>query len=159
EQVSVSAKTNHAEDHKLEEARHVWDFFEYGHEKEECRNEALKYGFRSVYHAGSVIRKKFSPPTYEYPISVFAVGDLAFASVEFEIFDNLGAFVRENSPYAHTFVLGYTDHAATYMPNAYAYEYGAYEAETALVDIGSGERCAAVMLERLIHMKYHYGEE
>ncbi|MBO4411395.1 MAG: hypothetical protein J5794_04340 [Lachnospiraceae bacterium] len=158
EQVTVQTKANHSEDHKLEAAKHVVEFWNTGAEMNLVREESKKYGFSSPFHASSVIRRFNLPETIEYPVSVYSIGDLAFASVKFEIFDNLGVFVRENSPFAHTFVMGYTDHAATYMASAYAYEYGCYEAENTHLSIGSGERCAAIMLERLIHMKYHYGE-
>ncbi|MBO4411396.1 MAG: hypothetical protein J5794_04345, partial [Lachnospiraceae bacterium] len=104
------------------------------------------------------VRNYSAPPTFDYPVTVCAIGDLAFAIAEFEIFDNLGKFVRDNSPYAHTFVLGYSDRSSSYMPSAYAYEYGCYEAENCMLAIGSGERCAAIMLENLIHMKYHFSE-
>lgn len=156
--IIVTAKANHDEDDRIEEARRVSKLFSDGVDRKECRDEAVRSGFSSVYHANSIVRNYSMPATVEYPLSVCSFGDIAFAMAEFEIFDNLGVFVRENSPFASTFVLGYTDHASSYMPSAYAYQYGCYEAENTRLAIGSGERCATLMLENLIHLKYHYGE-
>ncbi|MBO4410859.1 MAG: hypothetical protein J5794_01530 [Lachnospiraceae bacterium] len=159
-QVMVTAKVNHDEDCKIDDAWRVRKMLDNGEDREVCHREALRCGMSSVHHAGGIIRRYTAPPTFDYPVSVFAVGELAFAAVQFEMFDSLGRYVRENSPYAHTFVMGFTDHFTLgYMPSAYAYEYGCYEAENCILSIGSGERCAAVMLESLIHMKYHYGED
>ncbi len=154
----VTAKTNHDEDYRIEEARRISKLFSDGVDRKECREEAIRSGFSSVYHANSIVRNYSLPETMDYPLSVCSIGDIGFAMAEFEIFDNLGVFVRENSPFAQTFVMGYTDHASSYMPSAYAYQYGCYEAENSRLAIGSGERCAALMLESLIRLKYHYGE-
>ena len=158
-QVTVTARTNHDFDDKLEAARRIDQMWMNGVDREECRNECVKNGIASIYHAGAIVHNASLPPTVDYPVSVFAIGDLGFASVQFEVADDLGKYVRENSPFALTFVLGFTDYATGYMPSAYSYEYGCYEADTTTLAIGSGERCAAIMLENLIYLKYHGGEE
>ena len=159
-QVLVTAKVDHDEDCKYEDALRVRTMLNNGEDREVCHQEALRCGMSSVHHAGGILRRYVAPPTFDYPVTVFAVGELAFAAVQFEMFDHLGAFVRENSPYKQTFVMGFTDHFTLgYMGSAYAYEYGCYETENTILSVGSGERCAAVMLESLIHMKYHYGED
>ncbi|MBO4410649.1 MAG: hypothetical protein J5794_00445 [Lachnospiraceae bacterium] len=157
-QIMVTARTNREFDDKLEGARIVADMYLRGEDREVCRNEALKYGLASVFQAEDMLRNAKMPDTFVYPVSLFTIGDVAFAANQFEIFDTLGEFVRDNSPYRLTFVLGLTDYRSSYMPSAYAYEYGCYEADTTKLAIGSGERCAAIMVENLIHMKYHFGE-
>ena len=158
-QITVTARTNNTYDEKLlEDCRRLVDLYKNGADRTTCLEESKKCGLYSIYQASAILRNAGLPQTIDYPVSVYAVGDLAFASAQFEIFDNLGKYVRENSPFAHTFVMGFTDYASSYMPSAYAYEYGCYEAETSKLAIGSGERCAVIMLENLIHLKYHYGE-
>jgi len=60
-----------------------------------------------------------------FPISAFAIGDgLCLLSVSHELFSEYQLFVDETSPFAHTFVFGYTNGSEVYIATRAAYELG-----------------------------------
>ena len=86
------------------------------------------------------------------------MGDIGWVMSQFESFDTNGMWVRENSPYKFTICVGFTDaDGKYYLPSAYGWEYGCYEADTAYFGRGTGEAVAAQQVGLLVQMKF--GEE
>lgn len=152
--VMVTGKINHDEDCRIEDAERVWELNAKAKDFAEPAALAKSLGFNSTYHALGVCRRYNAPATRDYAISVWAIGDLGFNCTQFETFDTLGKFIRENSPYPFQFVLGYSDDESAYMPSAYSYEYGCYEADNSMFAIGTGEQMAAKSVQMLIDLKY-----
>ena len=67
-------------------------------------------------------------------------GDIAFISVPYEMFDNNGVQIREQSPFKTTFIMTNADGDHAYMPSREAWEeYGGYETEATLFGSGTAE--------------------
>jgi hypothetical protein len=75
----------------------------------------------------------------DIPISAASVGSIAFVRVPFEMFDDSGKEIREGSPFAMTFVLGYTNGNFGYIPSRTCFEHGCYEQENGSYAVQSAE--------------------
>lgn len=79
----------------------------------------------------------------------FGMGEIAFCSAPYEMFDTNGKWIRENSPYRLTFVCAYTNGHMGYCPSALAYPNGAYEVGGTPFREGSGEEFATEIVRLL----------
>ena len=67
-------------------------------------------------------------------------GDIAFIAVPYEMFDNNGVQIREQSPFKTTFIMTNADGDHAYMASREAWEeYGGYETEATLFGSGTAE--------------------
>lgn len=87
--------------------------------------------------------------TRDIPLSAFAIGDVAFAGAPYEMFCENGMFIKENSPFAMTFVSTCTNGYNSYIPSSPTYEYGGYEVNGTDLAQGSGERLADAFVSML----------
>lgn len=88
----------------------------------------------------------------EAEVQVFAVSDMAIVSLPGEIFVELGLAIKEQSPFKYTFVMENCGSAIGYVPNAPAFDQGAYEVEVSHIKKGEGEKlvtAAVGLLKRL----------
>ena len=60
-------------------------------------------------------------------IQALAVGNSAWVGVPGELFCQIGLDIKEQSPFAHTYVVGYANCYQGYFPTPLAYEEGGYE--------------------------------
>ncbi len=77
------------------------------------------------------LRQKTLPTHESMNAQVLRLGNLAFAGLASETFVEIGLTVQQQSPFAHTVALGYTNGCIGYLPTAKAYEEGGYEVEQA----------------------------
>ena len=63
----------------------------------------------------------------EAELQAWRIGDLAFVTAPAEIFTENGTLVKNQSPFDHTFFLGYTNGSIGYVPTVDAYPEGGYE--------------------------------
>jgi hypothetical protein len=75
----------------------------------------------------NVNRKRSAGPVLEIEFQAMRLGATALVGIPVEPFAEIGAAVKQASPFATTFFSGYTNGAEYYMPMAYAYEEGGYE--------------------------------
>jgi len=59
------------------------------------------------------------------PLYAFAIGDVAFITAPYEMFDTNGMAIKNASQFSMTFVITYANEHWFYIPSAYAYEYNA----------------------------------
>ena len=144
---------NHTEDHLVEAAREVQVVWEETRDRPRCNAMAVERGMRSVYHANAVIRKSKMEEMSSLPISVISVGDLAFACAPYEMFASNGVEIKTQSPFAKTFVLGYTNGNHGYLPTRKAFEYRCYEANTTRFAPGIGEGLSGAFVDLLKGLK------
>lgn len=75
-----------------------------------------------------MVRENRFPKRLEVPVSVLGFGEQAgIVFLPAEVFNELGMRIREMAPWKHTFISGYTDGVAGYIPTRQQYEAGGYE--------------------------------
>ena len=113
-----------------------------------------KYHFDSKYEATSVVtRNETYGATQDVPLSAIAFGDIAFCAFPYEMFDTNGKECRDASPYDTTFILSLANGGYGYIPSAFAYPHGAYEASICRFTEGCGEAFVATMMNLLNQCK------
>lgn len=98
----------------------------------------------------SHIRNHTPLPPVKCLIQVFRMGDVAVASSQGELFNEIGTAVKHRSPFHTTIVAGYNGDTIGYVPTAKAFSEGGYEVETSLVGPQAAEMIQHEMI-RLLH--------
>jgi neutral ceramidase len=80
------------------------------------------------------------------------LGPAALVAFPGEPFAEIGARVKADSPFRHTFVSGYTNDYLGYLPTSEAYPDRGYEVDTSPFLPGSGERLVAASLALLAEL-------
>ena len=129
---------DHSEDSKLEAAKIVADRFNSGK-----GNSASLEGYEDLFeharHAVSVVSKAGNPETMDVPLYTFSIGDFGICFAPFELFAELGISIKENSPFAATFVVCYSNNIYSYMPTQLAFSHGGYGPYKCNFTPGTGE--------------------
>ena len=152
--VAVTTKTytgrvNHSEDHLLNAAYEVNELWKETNDFIRCVTLANTYGINSPYHAGSIISKSGMPSTKEMDIAAVSVGGIGFACAPYEMFDENGKYIKENSPFQVTFVLELCNGSTGYIPSEEGYKINCYEANTGPFEPGTGELVAQEYVDLL----------
>lgn len=67
------------------------------------------------------------PPPVKAQLQTFAIGDLAWAAVPGELFNELGSQIKQRSPFAQTCVVAYANDWIGYLPTVESFAQGGYE--------------------------------
>ena len=92
--------------------------------------------------------------TDEITLRVVQLGNVAFVIAPYEMFDDTGMYIKENSPFDMTFILGYTNGRKGYIPSAACIEHGCYEYEGSYFEKGTAEALAEEYLNLLNGLKH-----
>ena len=152
-QMVFTAKVNHAQDYMLEDAKKISQMWTQTRDAIPVINAAMELGMYSPFHAQSIVSRANSGETFELPIGVAAIGEIGFISAPNELFDSTGQYIKENSPYDMTFIVGYSNHHSGYIPSSDAYDYGCYEADNTRAAQGTAEDMADTFLSMLEELK------
>jgi neutral ceramidase len=111
---------------------------------------AAKHPRERIY-AERTLRMAEMPPRIDVPLQALRVGDLAIATVPFEVFVEIGLEVKGKSPFADTFVMSLANGAYGYLPTAAHHELGGYETwlGTNQVEVGAASRIVETLLQML----------
>ncbi len=144
-----SAKVDHSWDPMLEQANQVYDLWKTSGKAD---GDALgkTYGFTSVYQASAIRRRANMGQSLPLEINVFSVGGVGFTVGTYEMFSDQGLYVKNNSPFAVTFLI--TGNSG-YIPSEKAYEYRSYESDTGTFVAGTAEELAETYVELLNTLK------
>ena len=97
----------------------------------------------SPYHAGAIGSRASMGDSSSFDIQAASFGDVGFVSAPYEMFDTNGVFIKENSPFAITFVATCCNGGNGYFPSRFAFDtYGGYECDTTKYVPGSAEELA-----------------
>ena len=134
----------------LEAACKVRDYWEKTNDSMASKRYAHQFGFNSQYAAQQYIRRiNMKEEGFDFPFTAIRLGELAFVAAAYEMFDTHAKYVRDHSPFRHTIVASCCNDYLNYVPSAYAFDHGCYEADSSRVKPGAGERFAYTMLRML----------
>ena len=91
--------------------------------------------------------------TIDIEIRAVRLGDVAFVIAPYEMFDDTGLYIKENSPFEMTFLLCYTNGRNGYVPSAKCIAHGCYEFEGSYFEPGTAEALADSYLSLLNNLK------
>ena len=140
---------NHSENHLLPKAEEIAALWKETNDPRLCAREGRPHGIHSAYHAAHIVNRATITEPIAIQLSAACAGDLGFAAFSYEMFDTNGKWVKENSPFAMTFILECANGANSYIPSSRGFEHGCYEADSCRVMPGTGEENANVVLELL----------
>lgn len=139
---TLPVATDHTKDHLVDIARQLRQEWERTGDHKACIEAGKPYGIHSPYHAGAICSKARQPLTRDVPMIAVSVGELAFVGAPYEMFDTNGMQIKWGSPFKSTFICTCCNEYVGYIPSAYGYETGCYEADCTPIAPGSGEKLA-----------------
>lgn len=139
---------------RLEDARAVREVAsKYGNGAVETKAAVAKYNFSSVYQATAIVARNGRGDTQTMTLNALAVGDLAFAFAPYEMFSENGKYIKENSPYALTFVITCSEEHQGYLPSVNGFRVECYESHVTTYERGTAEDLANTYVEMLTAQK------
>ena len=112
------------------------------------------YGIKNIYTANAIALRSALPAVVEIPIYAVSLGDLAFVTVPFEMFDTNGMEIKNGSPYSMTFVLSCANNNLNYLPSEIAWRHGGYAVDVTLFQRGTAEELVGSYLDMLNNLYY-----
>ena len=145
--------SNHSLDHLAQvglELRRQW---ERTNDMAAAIEAGKPYGIHSPYHALAIYNHSLLPPTRLVTMTAFSIGDAAFVAAPYEMFDTNGMQIKQGSPFTRTFVCTLANDYVGYVPSAYGFAHGCYEADCCALAPGSGEELAMEYIKMLCALK------
>ena len=149
---TLCARVNHSYDGVMEQAQQVLDYAKNGHTPVEAGEFArqLGVGIHSFYHANRIVANFREAETKDMYLRAYSFGDIAGVVLPYELFDTTGMFIKCNSPFRKTIINGYGfPSACGYIPSAFAFQNGGYEADNCTFEPGTAEAMAEAYLALL----------
>jgi len=138
----------------LEACIKIRDFWRETNDSMASKRLSSQYGINSQHAAMRFIdRINMKQEGFYYPFTALCVGDMAFMAVPYEMFDTNAKYVRDHSPFPQTIVASCCNNYLNYVPSAYGYLHGCYEADSTRACPGAGERFAYAMVRMLKSLK------
>ena len=139
---NYEGQVNHTEDHLVEQAKLIAAHWKQTSNNAECTQMGAPYGINSPYHAEAIVEKKDMPQTMDVEMYAFAIGDLAFIAAPYDMFDENGAYIKENSPYKMTFITTYCNDHVGFIASEEGFESDSFEANIGYFVKGTAETLA-----------------
>lgn len=158
---TLEAPANHMYDHMIIEAQEVVSYFQSGHTAGETATYAhqlsaergLDKRINSYYHANRIVGNSRLGSTVSIPLAAWSFGQVGGFVNSYEMFDITGMYIKENSPFEITFVVGYSyPGGGGYIPAESVFMNGGYEADNCKFAPGAAELIAEKNLEMLRQM-------
>ena len=156
-EVVYTAKVNHSYDNVVTEAKAVQDYFNNGHTAGETATFAhqlsaekgLERRINSYFHANRIVGNANLGQTQDMTLYAWSFGDIGGVVLPYELFDTSGMQVKTQSPFARTFIVGYSYPSYVgYIPTAEGFANGGYEADNSTFAAGTAEG----MVENYLNM-------
>ena len=158
---ALDAPANHVYDEYLIEANMVKEYFNAGHTAGQTATYAhqlsadrgLEKRINSYYHANRIVSNSTLGSTVTIQLAAWSFGEVGGFVNSYEMFDTTGMYIKENSPFEITFVVGYSyPGGGGYIPDKDAFPRGGYEADNCMFAPGAAELIADKNLEMLNEM-------
>jgi hypothetical protein len=145
----LELEIDHSWDHMLAQANEVYDLWK---SADKTAGDALgkQYGFTSSYQARAIRSRASMSKTGTLEVRAFKLGPIGFTTGTYEMFSTHSLYVKEHSPFDITFIITAN---SSYLPDAAAYDYRSYEADTGYYAKGSGEKLAENYVKMLNEIK------
>lgn len=148
-QMVYKAPVDHSQDVLLDLATDIKKVWYSTNNFKKAKDMCAGTGISSPNHAQAIILKAGLEETINVELNAIAIGDVAFATAPFELFDKLGADIKKGSPYDMTFVLCYTNGSLGYCPSEDVWDNGGYEVDVCKLYKGGGEVLAQQLVDML----------
>lgn len=133
---------DHSDDHRVEDARIVTQFWKKTYDRKATDAMAKQYGINSPYHANAIIGRSLQPASAVMPVDAVCIGGLGIAFAPYEMFCNNGKFIKENSPFAATLVATCSNNGFSYLADDFAFTEQCYEVDVRRFRRGTAEKLA-----------------
>lgn len=140
---------NHFGEEKMEDAKKVYEIYEQTKNNAAATTLAQQLGMTNWYEARGIVNCEGNPDAADMELNALCIGGIAFVSVPWEMFTETGKYLKANSPYEFTVVLGLANGKTNYVPTQEAFEYGCYESYSAYYGVGAAEAAAEQLLTML----------
>ncbi|MBO4411435.1 MAG: hypothetical protein J5794_04540, partial [Lachnospiraceae bacterium] len=140
---------DHSKDHLATAASIVRNVFTTTGSAANAVEAGKQYSIFSAYETGAIISRASMGATKEIELHAVTIGTVGFVYGCYEMFNETGVYIEENSPCDYTLVMGYSNRQVGYMPSIAACEYGCYEADCTTYVKGTAEICADKLLALL----------
>ena len=150
-------ESNHYTDmERLSVANEVYNYFLKNGQTEGTKY-AKKKGFMSCYEARAYVWRSKLAEKQKLTMTALRIGDLSMVVAPYELFSTSSMEIKARTPFEMTFVLGYTNSIAGYIPTVEGYEYndgvGCYEAYSSSWPKGAAEELTEGYLDLLAQLK------
>lgn len=152
-QLIYSAMVDHSDDHLLPAARKVREEFYKIKDPAAAKQLVKENGFNSVYHANGVISRAALEEALSIELNALSVGDISFITAPYEMFCSNGVYIKENTPFKLTFIMGYCNGSYSYIADEAAFGYDCYEVNTRRFCKGTAEDIVKTHVQLLIELK------
>ena len=151
------AESNHFTDmERLSLAKDVYNYF-LTNGQTAGTQYAKQNGFMSCYEARAYVWRSQLAETQRLTMTALRIGDLSIVVAPYELFSTSAMEIKARTPFEMTFVLGYTNSIAGYIPTEEGYEYndgvGCYEAYSSSWPKGAAEELTEGYLDLLAQLK------
>ena len=158
EKVTVLKKTiqvpyDHSDDHMVETAKLVRSYWMENYEHTACTKFAMEHGLHSVYHASGILSRSRSPEFAEMELNVVSVGDVSFICAPFEMYNSCACYIKDNSPFAMTFLVTSCNTLHGYLAEDRMFDIGCYEVDFRRYCRGTAEKVAQEFVFMLRDLK------
>ncbi len=157
-EVVYTGNVNHSYDHMVADAQDVVDYMQVqGHTAAETAKYAhqisaergLDRRINSYFHASRILGNSKLGNTQDMTLYAWSFGDIGGVVLPYELFDTSAMQVKEGSPFARTFICGYSYPSYIgYIPTEAGYGNGGYEADNSTFAAGTAEG----MVENYLNM-------
>lgn len=149
---TLTLNTNKADMEKLAEATETYNaYLQGGYELSDPLVE--KYGFVRVFEARAIVTRASLADAMSVTVHAFSIGDISFTFVPYEMFTDNGMFIKGNTPFATTFLVGYANDSIGYIPSKEGCAFRSYEVYDTKLEYGTAEVLADELISMLKEMK------
>ena len=154
-QMLYPAPVDHSQDYLGEGAKIICEQYYKLDDPEERKALLKKYGLSSRLHAGNVYSRYVAGKYVEMEINALSAGDISFATAPYEMFSSNGRYIKQNSPFEMTFVMGYCNGSFSYLADKAAFRHGdsCYEVYSRRYEEGTAEAIVATHVDMLKELR------
>ena len=152
--VKFNGPTNMKNMEKLPDARRVLEVAAtYGNKSQELKDALKRYGLNSRHEANWLTIRDRVGKSVTIELQVLSIGELSFVLAPYEMFGEQGKFIKANTPFPMTFIIGCHDGGYNYIATKEAFDYDCYESQCCFFERGTAEKLADIYIDLLNRVK------